>query len=66
MIFLAKVENIIEIMGVSEKSWEAAANNAVSKMGDSVKDYNRAEVKESDIKLEDGKMFYRIKLMVSK
>lgn len=59
------VYKVIEIIGTSERSWEEAARTAVEKASQSLKDLRVAEVKELDIRLEDGKLFYRTKLNVS-
>jgi len=59
------VYKVIEIIGTSERSWEEAARTAVEKASQSLKDLRVAEVKELDIRLEDGKMLYRTKLNVS-
>jgi dodecin len=59
------VYKVIEIIGTSEKSWEDAARSAVDMASKSVRDLRVAEVKELDMKLEDGKMVFRVKLNVS-
>lgn len=59
------VYKIIEIVGTSEKSWEDAAKEAVETASKSIRDLRVAEVKELDMKLEEGKMVFRVKLNVS-
>lgn len=62
---MESVYKLIEIVGTSEKSWEEAAKVAVSTASKSVRDMRVAEVKELDMKLEDGKLVFRVKLNVS-
>lgn len=62
---MESVYKIIELIGSSDKSWEEAARSAVEKASQSLKDLRVAEVKELDIKVEDGKLLYRAKLNVS-
>ena len=62
---MESVYKLIEIIGTSEKSWEEAAKVAVSTASKSVRDMRVAEVKELDMKLEDGKLVFRVKLNVS-
>ena len=62
---MESVYKVIEIIGTSDKSWEEAAKTAVEKAQKSLKDLRVAEVKELDIKVEDGKFLYRVKLNVS-
>ncbi len=57
---------VIEVIGTSTKSWEEAANSAISAASKSLKDLRIAEVKEMDMKIEDGKIAaYRTKLNLS-
>ena len=57
---------IIELVGTSTKSWEAAAKNAVEKAGRSVRDLRVAEVGALDLKVEKGKVVaYRARVKVS-
>jgi dodecin len=57
---------VIEVIGTSSKSWEEAANSAISAASKSLKDLRVAEVKEMDMKIEDGKIAaYRTKLTLS-
>ncbi len=60
------VYKVIEIIGSSSKSWEDAAKNAVETTAKSLQDLRVAEVKEMDMRLENGKVIeYRVKLRVS-
>jgi flavin-binding protein dodecin len=57
---------IIELVGSSTKSWEAAAKNAVERAGKSVRDIRIAEVGALDLKVEKGKVVaYRARVKVS-
>ena len=57
---------IIEVVATSEISWEDAAKNAVKTAGKSLRDLRIAEVKEFDMKIEDGKVAaYRVRLDLS-
>lgn len=62
---MESVYKIIEIVGTSEKSWEEAARVAVETASKSIRDLRVAEVKELDMKVEDGKMIFRVKLNIS-
>ena len=60
------VYKVIELVGVSTESWEKAANAAVSKASESLKNLRIAEVSELDMKIDDGKVVgYRAKIKVS-
>ncbi len=60
------VYKIIELVGTSPDSWEAAAKSAVELAGSSLKGLRIAEVSELDMKLEDGKVAaYRARVKVS-
>ncbi len=62
---MESVYKVIEIIGTSEKSWEDAARVAVDTASKSLRDLRVAEVKEMDVKLEEGRLFFRVKLNVS-
>ena len=47
---------IIEVVGTSEVSWEEAATNAVEAASKTLRDLRIAEVKELDMKVENGKV----------
>ena len=60
------VYKIIELVGVSDKSWEDAAKSAVDRAAGSLKDLRIAEVAEMDLQIDDGKVVgYRTKVKVS-
>lgn len=60
------VYKMIEIVGTSPDSWDAAAAAAVEKAGETVRDLRIAEVTDQDIVIEGGKVsLYRTKLKVS-
>ena len=63
---MGSIYKVIEIIGGSEKSWEDAAKKAVELAGKSLKEVRVAEVKELDMRIEEGKVVeYRAKLKVS-
>jgi flavin-binding protein dodecin len=55
----------VEIVGTSKESWEDAAKSALLAAAQSLRDLRVAEVKQLDLKLEDGQVLYRAKLDVS-
>ena len=60
------VYKVIELVGTSSNSWEDAAKNAVERAGQSLSDLRIAEVKDLDMKVEDGKLTaYRAKVILS-
>ena len=60
------VYKIIELVGVSDESWEKAAAVAVAKAAGSLRDLRIAEVAELDLQIEDGQVkAYRAKVKVS-
>ena len=57
---------IIELVGSSDISWEDAAKNAVETASKTLRDLRIAEVKELDLKIEEGKVVaYRARLHLS-
>ncbi|MDH6230506.1 flavin-binding protein dodecin [Mesorhizobium soli] len=52
----AGVYRIVEVVGVSETSWEEAGRNAVETAAGSLRDLRVAEVTKMDMKVEDGKV----------
>lgn len=57
---------IIELVGSSNVSWEDAAKNAVETASKTLRDLRIAEVKELDLKIEEGKVIaYRARLHLS-
>jgi dodecin len=60
------VYKIIELVGTSTESWEAAARNAIETAARTLQDLRVAEVVMSDVRLEDNKIVeYRVKVKVS-
>ena len=60
------VYKIIELVGVSKKSWEDAAKNAIETTSKSLKDLRIAEVTKMDMQIEKGKVVaYRTRVSVS-
>jgi flavin-binding protein dodecin len=57
---------VIELIGTSTKSWEDAAKNAVESHAKTLRDLRIAEVRQLDMKVEEGKVvLYRAKVSVS-
>jgi len=50
------VYRIIEVVGVSENSWEDAGRKAVETAAESLRDLRVAEVTKLDMKVENGKV----------
>ncbi len=62
----ASVYKVIELVGVSTKSWEEAASAAVERAAQTLTDPRVAEVAELDMQIEDGKVRgYRARVKVS-
>lgn len=60
------VYRVTELIGVSTKSWEDAAGNAVATASKTLKDLRIAEVVKLDMTIDDGKVTgYRARLNVS-
>ncbi len=60
------VYKVIELVGTSTSSWEEAAKNAVETAGKSLKELRIAEVRDLDMKIENGKVAaYRVKVSLS-
>ena len=60
------VYKFIEMVGTSTTSWEDAAKTAVELAAQSLRDIRVAEVKDLDMKIEDGKVaVYRATVKVS-
>jgi hypothetical protein len=65
-IMTVSTYKIIEVVATSEISWEDAAKNAVAAATKSLRDLRVAEVKELDMKIENGKVVaYRARLNLS-
>jgi dodecin len=50
------VYRIVDVVGVSEISWEEAGRNAVETAAGSLRDLRVAEVTKMDMKVENGKV----------
>jgi dodecin len=50
------IYRIVDVVGVSEKSWEDAGRRAVETAASSLRDLRVAEVTTMDMKVEDGKV----------
>lgn len=60
------VYKVIELVGTSEKSWEDAARQAVETAGKSLTNLRIAEVKNLDLKVENGKVIaFRARVSLS-
>jgi flavin-binding protein dodecin len=60
------IYKVIELVGTSEVSWEDAAKKAVETAAKSLKNLRIAEIKDLDMKVEDGKVTaYRAKVSLS-
>ncbi len=60
------VYKIIELVGTSDVSWEAAAKAAIDKAAESLKDLRVAEITKLDMKIQDNKIVaYRARVNVS-
>jgi len=60
------VYKVIELIGTSGESWEAAARSAVETAAMSLEDIRVAEVVKMDMRLENNKVVqFRTKVMVS-
>lgn len=60
------IYKVIELVGTSEVSWEDAAKKAVEIAGQSLKNLRIAEIKNLDLKVEDGQvMAYRARVSLS-
>jgi flavin-binding protein dodecin len=60
------VYKIVEVVGSSPESWEAAATAAIERASKSLRDLRIAEVVDQDIKIEDGKVVaFRTKVRLS-
>ncbi len=60
------VYKIVEIVGTSDQSWDAATAAAVAKASQSLRDLRVAEVTKLDVTIEDGKVkYYRARITLS-
>lgn len=57
---------IIELVGTSTESWEAAAKSALEKASKSLEEIRIAEIEKLDMKVEENKVVaYRARIKVS-
>ncbi len=60
------IYKVIELIGTSTTSWEAAAKNAVETASESLRDLRVAEIIKLDMKIEKGKVTaYRARVSLS-
>ena len=60
------VYRVVDVVGVSEKSWEDAGRRAVEIAASSLRDLRVAEVTKMDMKVEKGKVTaYRTRVALS-
>ena len=60
------VYKIVEVVGVSEVSWEEAGRQAVKTAAKSLRDLRIAEVGQLDVKIEGGRVVaYRARVSLS-
>ena len=60
------VYKIVEVVGISETSWEDAGRRAVETASKSLRDLRVAEVVKTDMKVEKGKVVaYRTRVSLS-
>jgi flavin-binding protein dodecin len=60
------VYKIVELVGTHPESWEKAAEAAVARAAESLRDLRIAEVSDLDMQIEDGKVVaYRAKVKLS-
>jgi len=60
------VYKIVEVVGVSDKSWEDAGRKAVETAADSLRDLRVAEVVKLDMRVEEGKVVaFRTRIALS-
>lgn len=60
------VYKVIELVGTSTESWEKAANAAVNRAAENLRDLRIAEISELDMQLDNGAVVsYRAKVRVS-
>ena len=50
------VYRVVDVVGVSDKSWEEAGRNAVETAAGSLRDLRVAEVTKMDMKVDNGKV----------
>jgi flavin-binding protein dodecin len=63
---MARVVKVIEVMAQSKKSWEHAAQKAVTEASHSVRNITSIYIKDKSAKVEDNKLVkYRITAKIS-
>jgi len=62
---MESVYKVVDIIGTSDQSWEEAAKTAVTTAAKTLRDLRVAEVRRMDMKIEEGKLIYRVKMNVS-
>jgi hypothetical protein len=63
---MAKILKVIEVLAESDKSWEDAAQNAVSTAGESIRNIRSIYVKEFEAQVRDGRISqYRLNAKIS-
>jgi len=63
---MAKVVKVIEVMSQSDKSWEDAAQNAITEASKSVRNIKSIWIQEKSAKVTDNKITkYRITAKIS-
>ncbi|WXG41883.1 MAG: dodecin family protein [Candidatus Freyarchaeum deiterrae] len=50
------VWKLVEIVGISDKSWEDATKNAVNEAAKTIRNITRVSIEEFDAKIEDDKV----------
>ena len=57
---------IVELVGTSKESWEAAARGAIERAGSSLRDLRIAEVEKLDMTVDNNKVvLYRARIKLS-
>jgi len=60
------VYRVIDVIGSSKTSWEEAARNGVETATKSLRDLRVAEVRELDVRIQDGKIsVFRVRMQLS-
>jgi flavin-binding protein dodecin len=63
---MAKVVKVIEVMSQSDKSWEDAAQNAITEAGKSIKNIKSIYIQDKSAKVTNNKIVkYRITAKIS-
>ncbi len=63
---MAKVVKVIEVLSQSEKSWEDAAQNAITEAAKSIKNIKSIYIQDKSAKVEKNKIVkYRITAKIS-